>query len=172
MQVKRLQKRLTLWERLALPEIAKGLAFTFRLMFRRRVTRQYPEERYVPPPAVKGQPLLVQNEDGTIRCVACSMCEVVCPPKAITIKGTETDRPIEREPEEFKIDMLRCILCGLCEEVCPKEAIVMSSRLELADFTREALVFDLKRLLTPVSELADRIRFTKEKYDKWHSRSS
>ncbi len=172
MQVKRLEKRLTIAERLAIPEILKGLAFTFRIMFRKRVTRQYPEERYEAPIAAKGQPLLVENEDGTPRCVACSMCEVVCPPKAITITGGETEREIEREPEEFRIDMLRCILCGLCEEVCPKEAIVMSDRLELADFTRESLVFDKRRLLTPVSELSNRIRYTKEKYDKWHSPSS
>lgn len=169
MQVKRLEKRLTFWQRAAIPEILRGLWFTFRLMFRKKVTRQYPEEPYEAPAAVKGQPLLVQNEDGTVRCVACSLCEVVCPPKAITIVGGETERFIEREPDEFSIDMLRCILCGLCEEVCPKEAIIMSNRLELADFSRESLVFHKDRLLTPVSELSDRIKFTKGKFDKWQS---
>jgi NADH-quinone oxidoreductase subunit I len=171
-KVKRVEKKLSLAERLSIPEILKGLVFTFRMMFRRKVTRQYPEEKYEAPPATKGMPLLVQNEDGTPRCVACSLCEFICPPRAITIWGVETERFIEREPEEFKIDMLRCILCGLCEEVCPKEAIVMSDRLELADFTREALVFDKKRLLTPVSELKGRIAFTKEKFDKWSKSSS
>ncbi|MFQ5504998.1 MAG: NuoI/complex I 23 kDa subunit family protein [Planctomycetota bacterium] len=165
----RLEKRLTWRERIAIPELIKGLAFTFRLMFRKPVTRQYPEERYEAPAAVKGQPLLVQDEDGTPRCVACSLCEVVCPPKAITIQGCETERFIEREPEEFTIDMLRCILCGLCEEVCPKDAIVMSDRLELADFSRESLVFRKERLLTPVGELSERLRFTKGKFDKWKS---
>jgi NADH-quinone oxidoreductase subunit I len=172
MQVKRMEKKFSLWERLALPEIVKGLAFTFGSMFKKKVTRQYPEEKYDTPIAAKGMPVLVENEDGTPRCVACSMCEVVCPPKAITIDGGETDRYIEREPEEFKIDMLRCILCGLCEEVCPKEAIVMSDHLELAQFTREELVYDKKRLMTPVSELEGRIQFTKEKYDKWRTTSS
>jgi NADH-quinone oxidoreductase subunit I len=168
MLVKRVEKRLTLLERLGFVEVIKGLAFTLRMMFRPKVTRQYPEERYKTPVATKGMPLLVQDPDGTPRCVACSLCEVVCPPKAITIVGAETERFIEREPEEFKIDMLRCILCGLCEEVCPKEAIVMSDRLELADFTRESLVFDKRRLLTPVAELQERIDFTKEKFDKWN----
>ncbi|MEZ5988501.1 MAG: NADH-quinone oxidoreductase subunit I [Planctomycetota bacterium] len=172
LQVKRVGKRLRLLEKLGIPEIVKGLGFTFKSMFRRKVTRQYPEEKYVAPTAAKGMPLLVQDPDGTPRCVACSMCEVVCPPKAITIKGTETERDIEREPEEFSIDMLRCILCGLCEEVCPKEAIVMSDRLELAQFSREDLVFHMDRLMTPVDQLRKRIDFTKEKFDKWHSRSS
>lgn len=169
MQVKRLEKRQTWVQRLSIPEILRGLGFTFRMMFRQKATRQYPEEKYDAPVAAKGMPLLVQDPDGTPRCVACSLCEVVCPPKAITIEGAETERFIEREPEEFKIDMLRCILCGLCEEVCPKEAIVMSDRLELADFTREALVFDKKRLMTPASELQERLAFTKEKFDKWRS---
>jgi NADH-quinone oxidoreductase subunit I len=172
MKVTRSEQKLSLVQRLGLGELVKGLAFTFRVMFRRKATRQYPEEKYDAPPATKGMPLLVQNEDGTPRCVACSLCEFICPPRAITIDGAETDRFIERVPEEFKIDMLRCILCGLCEEVCPKEAIVMSDRLELADYTRESLVFDMKRLLTPVSELEDRIAFTKEKFAKWSKPSS
>ncbi|HHI80797.1 MAG TPA: NADH-quinone oxidoreductase subunit I [Planctomycetes bacterium] len=168
MKVRRMEKRLSLMEKLAIPEILKGLSITFRNMFRPKVTRQYPEERYEAPIALKGQPLLVENEDGTPRCVACSMCEVVCPAMAITIKAEETERYIEREPEEFSIDMLRCILCGLCEEVCPKEAIIMSDRYELANFTRESLVFHKDRLMTPIKELEGRIRFTKEKFDKWH----
>ena len=166
-KVLRLTKRLSVLERLGLPEILKGLWFTFRVMFRRKATRLYPEQRYDAPPATKGMPLLVQNPDGTPRCVACSLCEFICPPRAITIVGAETDRYIERVPEAFTIDMLRCILCGLCEEVCPKEAIVMSDRLELAEYKREDLVFEMDRLLTPVSELQDRIAFTKGKFAKW-----
>ena len=169
MQVKRVDKKLNFLEKLGIPEILKGMFFTFGTMFRKRVTRQYPEERYIPPAAIKGQPLLVENEDGTPRCVACSLCEFVCPPKAITIKAEETERYIEREPEEFSIDMLRCILCGLCEEVCPKEAIIMSDRFELAAFTREELVFHKDRLMTPLADLSKRIDFTKEKFDKWNS---
>src|SRR5262245_58585908 len=103
MKVRRVQKQLSFWEKAGLPEIVKGLLFTFRVMFRRKFTRQYPEQRYDAPPATKGMPLLVQDEDGTPRCVACSLCEFVCPPRAITIWGAETDRFIEREPEEFKI---------------------------------------------------------------------
>lgn len=166
-QVKRLQHRLSLIQRLGIFAVIKSLGLTFRLMFRKKVTRKYPEEKYAAPIAAKGMPLLVLNEDGTPACVACSLCEVVCPSKAITIDSVETDRYIEREPEEFSIDMLRCILCGLCEEVCPKEAIIMSDRLELADFSRESLVFRMDRLLTPKAELMDRIKYTKEKFDKW-----
>ena len=166
-QVKRLEHRLNFMQRLGITELVKGLALTFRMMFRKKVTRRYPEEKYAAPIAAKGMPLLVLNEDGTPACVTCSLCEVVCPSRAITIDSVETERYIEREPEEFSIDMLRCILCGLCEEVCPKEAIFMSDRLELADFSRESLVFRMDRLLTPKRELMERITYTKEKFDKW-----
>jgi NADH-quinone oxidoreductase subunit I len=172
MKVKRVAKRLSLLERLTIPEILKGMWFTLRVMFRKKVTRQYPEQKYDAPPATKGMPLLVMNDDGTPACVACSLCEFICPPRAITIDSQETERFIEREPEEFTIDMPRCILCGLCEEVCPKEAIVMSDRLELAEFTRQDLVFRKDRLLTPRAELQDRIAFTKKKFDKWSKLSS
>jgi NADH-quinone oxidoreductase subunit I len=163
-----LRQSLSLAERLYLPLLA-GLRLTFKSMFRPRIVRNYPEEPIPRTAATRGQPRLVQNEDSTVRCVACGLCEFVCPAYAITIYGGETDRFIEREPKEFKIDMLRCILCGFCEEVCPKEAIYMSDELELAGPTRAEHVLDKEQLLRPVSQLRARVQFSNSIYNRWRS---
>ncbi len=166
------RKELTLAERLYLPEIVRGLSITLRKMFEKRATRQYPEEPLVKSAVTRGQPRLAVNPDSTVRCVSCGMCEAACPAYAITIDGHETEREIEREPERFDIDMLRCILCGFCEEACPKEAIWMSDELELADYTRGALVYDLEKLKRPVSALQGRIDYVKKINDRWRTSSS
>jgi NADH-quinone oxidoreductase subunit I len=166
------RKELSFRERLFLPEIFRGLMFTLRAMFARRVTRQYPEEPLPTNEVTRGQPRLAVNEDSTIRCVSCGLCEAACPAYAITIDGQETDRFIEREPERFDIDMLRCILCGFCEEACPKDAIYMSDELELADYTREALVYDIEKLKRPVSALKNRIDYVNRINDRWRKHSS
>jgi NADH-quinone oxidoreductase subunit I len=166
------RKELNLLERLYLPEILRGLGITLRKMFTKPDTRQYPEEPLVTTEVTRGQPRLAVNEDGTIRCVSCGMCEAACPAYAITIDGHETDRDIEREPERFEIDFLRCILCGFCEEACPKEAIWLSDELELADYTRSGLVYDLEQLKRPVSALKRRIDHVNKINDRWRTSSS
>lgn len=161
------RKELSLSEKLYLPEIMRGLSMTFRAMFKKKVTRQYPEEPLPTTEVTRGQPRLAVNDDDTIRCVSCGLCEIACPAYAITIDGTETDRYIEREPERFDIDMLRCILCGFCEEACPKDAILMSDELELADFNREALIYDIEKLKRPVSKLRPRIDYVYKVNERW-----
>ncbi len=137
------------YERLYLPAIFSGLGITFKNMFHKSVVQSYPEERWSTPPGFRGVPRLVMGEDGIERCVACKLCEVVCPPHAITIVIGEFRDPEMRErvPESFQIDMGRCINCSYCEEACPKEAIVMSDLYELANGDREALIFDKEKLL-------------------------
>lgn len=166
------RKELSLAERLYLPEILRGLSMSFSKMFAPRVTRQYPEEPLPKDEVTRGQPRLAVNPDDTIRCVSCGLCEAACPAYAITIDGGETERFIEREPERFEIDMLRCILCGFCEEACPKEAIFMSDELELADFSRQAFVYDRKKLERPVSALQNRIEYVKKINQRWRTSSS
>jgi NADH-quinone oxidoreductase subunit I len=161
------RKTLTLAERLYFPEVLRGLSITFKKMFAPRVTRQYPEDPLVTTAVTRGQPRLVINDDDTIRCVSCGLCEAACPAYAITIDGKETDRFIEREPERFDIDMLRCILCGFCEEACPKDAIYMSDELELADYSRAALVYDMEKLKRPISALEKRMKYVKRINERW-----
>ena len=166
------RRELTLLEKLYVPEILRGLSMTLRRMFAKPTTRQYPEEPLPKTEVTRGQPRLAVNEDDTIRCVSCGLCEAACPAYAITIDGQETERFIEREPERFDIDMLRCILCGFCEEACPKDAIYMSDELELADYSRSALVYDIERLKRPVSALQKRIQYVERINDRWRTSSS
>lgn len=155
-------QRLSFWEKLYLPEIAKGLSVSLKQMFKPRFTRQYPEERWEPTGSYRGRPVLVEEEDQGERCVACGLCSRVCPALAIEVQAAETDRDKERYPEKFEINMLRCIYCGYCEEVCPEEAIVMSKDYELVFTSQEASIMDKEELLTPVSELQDRLEFLRQ----------
>jgi len=167
------RKELSLAERLYLPEVFRALSISFRAIFKKKVTRQYPEERLVTTAVTRGQPRLVLLDDNEhLACVSCGLCEAACPAYAITIDGQETDRFIEREPERFEIDMLRCILCGFCEEACPKDAIFMSDEMELADFTRAALIYDIEKLKRPRAALQPRIDYFYGANDRWRKRSS
>lgn len=154
-------QRLNFWEKIYLPEIAKGLGLTLRQMFRPKITRQYPEERWNPEGSYRGRPVLVL-EDETERCVACGLCSRVCPALAIEVRAGETDGVKERYPEKFEINMLRCIYCGFCEEVCPEEAIVMSKDYELVFSTQEEGILGKDKLLVPVAQLQDRLEFLRQ----------
>lgn len=153
--------RLSFWEKLYIPEIAKGLGSTLKTMFQPSFTRQYPEERWEPTGSYRGRPVLVLEEEGE-RCVACSLCSRVCPALAIEVQAAETDRDKERYPEKFEINMLRCIYCGFCEEVCPEEAIVMSKDYELIFMSQEEAIMEKDQLLIPVAQLQDRLEFLRQ----------
>jgi NADH-quinone oxidoreductase subunit I len=159
MSVKKRAKDLTLLERIYLPEIMKGLAQTFRTMFRPKYTMEYPEEKFLPSGSYRGRPVLVMESNGEERCVACGLCSRVCPALAIEVRAGETVREKERYPELFEINMLRCIFCGLCEEVCPEEAIVMSKDYEMTYTNREDAVYGKDKLLIPAVQLKERIEF-------------
>lgn len=150
--------RLNFWEKLYLPEIAKGLALTFKQMFKPTFTRQYPENRPVITGSYRGRPVLVLEETGE-RCVACGLCSRVCPALAIEVQAAETDRVKERYPVKFEINMLRCIFCGFCEEVCPEEAIVMSKDYEMVYENREDAILGKEKLLIPVAQLQERLEY-------------
>ena len=153
---KKNERTLNLWERMYLPEVLKGLGYSFRRMSDPMYTFQYPDEQWYPPDAYRGRPVLVE-EEGKPRCVSCNLCARACPPMAISMQSHEIDGPKEREPEWFEINMLRCIYCGFCEEVCPEEAIVMSKEYDLTFESREEAVFGMDRLLVPKERLKDRL---------------
>ena len=154
-------KDLSILERTYLPGVLKGLAQTFRQMFKPKFTRQYPEERWVSPPSFRGRPVLVE-ENGKERCVACGLCSRVCPSLAIEVQAAETELEKERYPVKFEINMVRCIFCGFCEEVCPEEAIVMSDEFELVFNNQDEAVFGKDKLLFPKAKVQKRLDFLKE----------
>jgi NADH-quinone oxidoreductase subunit I len=162
MGVRKRKKDLNLLERIYITEIAKGLALTLKNMFKPKFTMEYPEVKFIPPSSYRGRPVLVMEENGEERCVACGLCSRVCPPLAIEVQAFETEREKERYPEKFEINMLRCIFCGFCEEVCPEEAIVMSKDYELAFTNREDAIYGKDKLLVPVFQLQDRIEFLRQ----------
>jgi NADH-quinone oxidoreductase subunit I len=162
MSEKRRKKDLSFWEKIYIPEIIKGMSLTLRTMFRPKFTFEYPEEKFIPPDSYRGRPVLVMEDNGKERCVACGLCSRVCPPLAIEVQAAETADEKERYPVKFEINMIRCIFCGLCEEVCPEEAIVMSKDYELAFSNREDAIYGKDKLLTPISKLQGRISFLRK----------
>ncbi len=146
------RKRLSFWERLYLPAIWGGFKVTVKHFFRKKVTMQYPEERWVVPDGYRGAPYLVKDQEGRTKCVSCQLCEFICPPRAIQITppGPAVDPStgnVEKRPREFDINMLRCIFCGLCQEVCPEEAIFLMKDYSLTGTRRDEMVYNKEKLL-------------------------
>jgi NADH-quinone oxidoreductase subunit I len=150
--------KLTLAEKLYLPAVVSGLMITFKhfknmLLGRTKVIMQYPEEKWDAsmPTHYRGAPTLVRDQHGRERCVACQLCEFICPPRAIRIKPGEIPAAsrfakVEKFPEEFDIDMIRCIYCGLCEEVCPEQAIFLRKDYAITGITRAEMVHHKAKL--------------------------
>ena len=151
--------KLSFWEKIYIPEIVKGMKLTLEQMLKKKDTRQYPEEKWIPPSSFRGRPVLALEENGVERCVACGLCSRVCPALAIEVQAAETTLEKERYPEKFEINMLRCIFCGFCEEVCPEEAIIMSSDYELAFTIYDDAIFGKDKLLMPVQALRPRLEY-------------
>ncbi len=131
---------------LFLAELVSGMALTFSYMFRKKVTIDYPHERYPLSPRFKGEHALRRYPNGEERCIACKLCEAVCPALAITIEA-EPREDGSRRTTRYDIDMTKCIYCGLCEEACPVDAIVEGPNFEFATETREELMYDKQKLL-------------------------
>jgi NADH-quinone oxidoreductase subunit I len=155
-------KDLTLFEKTYIPQIIGGMVLTLKQVFRPKFTRQYPEEKWTPPAAFRGRPVLVLNDNGVERCVACGLCSRVCPSLAIEVQAAETELEKERYPEKFEINMVRCIFCGFCEEVCPEEAIVMSDEYILTFSSQEEAVFGKEKLFMSKDRLKRRLNFLKQ----------
>lgn len=149
-----------------------GLKTTIKTFFQKPVTFQYPKEKIAVAHRFRAFPKLNVFQDGSLRCVACILCQTVCPSEAIKIKvgykdyGADhelTDRQKHnhsldklnpgtfndgrRHPSSFEIDLLRCICCGYCEEICPEEAISMGSNYEVAFYTRDEGIYGIDKLV-------------------------
>ena len=127
-------------------EIFKGMYLTFKYMFKSKVTINYPHQKGPLSPRFRGEHALRRYPNGEERCIACKLCEAVCPAQAITIES-EIRNDGSRKTTRYDIDMLKCIYCGLCEESCPVDAIVQGSNFEFATETREELYYNKQKLL-------------------------
>ena len=129
-----------------LGELVKGLRLTGRYMFSRKITVMYPEEKTPMSPRFRGLHALRRYPNGEERCIACKLCEAVCPALAITIESEQRDDGTRRTTR-YDVDLLKCIFCGFCEESCPVDSIVESHILEYHGETRGDLLFTKPMLL-------------------------
>ncbi|KQV52315.1 NADH-quinone oxidoreductase subunit NuoI [Telluria mixta] len=131
---------------LMLSELIKGLALTGKYAFSRKITVQYPEEKTPISPRFRGLHALRRYPNGEERCIACKLCEAVCPAMAITIESAQREDGTRRTTR-YDIDLTKCIFCGFCEESCPVDSIVETQVLEYHGEKRGDLYYTKEMLL-------------------------
>lgn len=134
-------KSLFLWE------LIKGMSLTGRYLFKSKITVQYPEEKTPLSNRFRGLHALRRYPNGEERCIACKLCEAVCPALAITIESAPRDNDGTRRTSRYEIDLLKCIFCGFCEESCPVDSIVESRTFEYHGEQRGDLLMTKEKLL-------------------------
>ena len=141
---------------LLLIELFKGLAVTGRYAFSRKITVQYPEEKTPLSPRFRGLHALRRYPNGEERCIACKLCEAVCPALAITIESDQRDDGTRRTTR-YDIDLVKCIFCGFCEESCPVDSIVETRFIEYHGEARGDLLYTKPMLLAIGDKFEDQI---------------
>jgi NADH-quinone oxidoreductase subunit I len=144
-----------------LTELLKGMRLTGRHFLSKKITIQYPEEKTPLSPRFRGLHALRRYENGEERCIACKLCEAVCPALAITIESDVRDDG-SRRTTRYDIDLMKCIFCGMCEESCPVDAIVETQTLEYHAEKRSDLYFTKDMLLAIGDRYATEITAAKE----------
>ena len=129
-----------------LTDFVKAFFLALRYLFKRKATVNYPFEKNPLSPRFRGEHALRRYANGEERCIACKLCEAICPAQAITIEA-EPREDGSRRTTRYDIDMVKCIYCGFCQEACPVDAIVEGPNFEFATETREELYYDKDRLL-------------------------
>ena len=127
-------------------DFIKGFGLGMKYFFAPKATLNYPHEKGPLSPRFRGEHALRRYANGEERCIACKLCEAICPAQAITIEA-EPREDGSRRTTRYDIDMVKCIYCGLCAEACPVDAIVEGPNLEFATETREELLYDKAKLL-------------------------
>jgi len=128
----------------------KGMFLTARHIFKKPVTVNYPEQKVPMFPKYRGKQVLMRDENGLEKCVACGLCSVACPADAIYLEAAENDGTVMAGPRyasTYQIHKTRCIFCGMCEEACPVSAIFMGKDYELAVYSKDDFIWDKADLL-------------------------
>jgi len=141
---------------LLLIELWQGLSVTLRYFFKPKFTLNYPEEKTPKSPRFRGLHALRRYPNGEERCIACKLCEAVCPALAITIDSTQREDG-SRRTTRYDIDLFKCVYCGFCEESCPVDSIVLTDIHEFHMEKREESVVDKQQLLALGDRFEDRI---------------
>ncbi len=140
-RLKQIIKSFTLWE------LLKGLLVTLRYFFKKKITIQYPEEEVPSSFRFRGMLALRRYPNGEERCIACKLCEAVCPACAITIEAGPRESDGSRRTTVYDIDAFKCINCGFCEEACPVDAIVLTPEMHYSIENRGENILTKEKLL-------------------------
>jgi len=153
-------KSFTLWE------LFKGLSLTGRRFIDKKVTIQYPEEKTPQSPRFRGLHALRRYPNGEERCIACKLCEAVCPALAITIESEVRDDGTRRT-SKYEIDLTKCIFCGFCEESCPVDSIVETRHFEYHGEKRGDLIMTKEKLLANADRFEEQIAADRESESRY-----